>query len=77
MDLQVGQLITVSFLPVSAKAKRLELRPGYHLLEVVLQNGHHTCRPLRITDVATDAPQLYCVQNLAMHFSILGFVALV
>jgi hypothetical protein len=72
MDLQVGQLITAPFLPASAEVKKFEPRSGYYLLEVVLQDGHHTYEPLRITDAADDAPQLYYVQNPAMHFHVVG-----
>ena len=49
MHLQPGQLISAPFLPTSAEVKKFELRAGYALLEVVLQGGHHTYKPLRIT----------------------------
>jgi hypothetical protein len=62
MDLQVGQLITAPFLPASAQVKKFEPRSGYYLLEVVLQDGHHTYKPLRITD-----DQLAQVQILDQH----------
>jgi len=62
MDLQVGQLITAPFLPASAQVKKFEPRTGYYLLEVVLQDGHHTYKPLRITD-----GQLAQVQILDQH----------
>jgi hypothetical protein len=62
MDLQVGQLITAPFLPASAQVKKFEPRSGYYLLEVVLQDGHHTYKPLRITD-----DQLAQVQILEQH----------
>ncbi|MDY7079084.1 MAG: helicase-related protein [Chloroflexota bacterium] len=50
MELQVGQLITAPFLPTPAEVKKFEPRSGYSLLEVVLDDGHHTYKPLRITD---------------------------
>jgi len=50
MDLCAGQLITAPFLPASAEVKKFEPRTGYYLLEVVLQDDHHTYKPLRITD---------------------------
>jgi superfamily II DNA or RNA helicase len=50
MRLQEGQLITAPFLAETAEVKTFEPRAGYYLLEVVLQDGHHTYKPLRITD---------------------------
>jgi superfamily II DNA or RNA helicase len=50
MELQIGQLITAPFLPATAEVIKFEPRAGYFLLEVVLQDGHHTYKPLRITD---------------------------
>jgi superfamily II DNA or RNA helicase len=50
MDLQVGQRITAPFLQAPAEVKKFEPRAGYYLLEVVLQDGHHTYKPLRITE---------------------------
>ncbi len=50
MMLQPGQLITAPFLPAAAEVKKFEPRAGYFLLEVVLDDGHHTYKPLRITD---------------------------
>jgi len=49
MELQPGQLINAPFLPTPAEVKKFEPRAGYFLLEVVLQDGHHTYKPLRIT----------------------------
>ena len=50
MTLQPGQLITAPFLPAAAEVKKFEPRAGYFLLEVVLDDGHHTYKPLRVTD---------------------------
>ena len=50
MDLQVGQHITAPFLPAPAEVKQFEPRSGYFLLEIVLDDGHHTYRSLRLTD---------------------------
>lgn len=44
-----GQIITAPFLPTQAEVKKFELRPGYSLLEVPLEDGHHTCKALHIT----------------------------
>lgn len=49
MNLNPGQRITAPFLPVPAEVKKFEPRSGYCLLEVVLQDGHNTFKPLRIT----------------------------
>ena len=49
MELQPGQLVNAPFLPTPAEVKKFEPRAGYFLLEVVLQDGHHTYKPLRIT----------------------------
>ncbi len=62
MELQVGQLITAPFLPTPAEVKKFEPRSGYFLLEVVLDDGHHTYKPLRITD-----DQLAQVEVLERH----------
>ena len=48
LNLQVGQQISAPFLPTPAEVKKFEPRAGYFLLEVVLQDGHHTYKPLRI-----------------------------
>jgi hypothetical protein len=50
MDLQVGQGITAPFLSAPAEVKTFGPRAGYYLLEVVLDDDHHTFKPLRITD---------------------------
>jgi hypothetical protein len=49
MELHAGQRITAPFLPAPAEVKKFETRAGYFLLEVVLDDGHHTYKPLRIT----------------------------
>ena len=49
MQLRPGQLITAPFLPSSAEVKKFEPRSGYFLLEIVLQDGHHTFKSLRLT----------------------------
>jgi hypothetical protein len=49
MQLQPGQLIRAPFLSAPAEVKKFEPRSGYYLLEVVLGDGHHTFKPLRIT----------------------------
>jgi len=48
--LQGGQLITAPFLPAPAGVKKFEPRAGCYHLEVVLRDGHHTYKPLRITE---------------------------
>ena len=50
MTVQPGQLTTAPFLPAAAEVKKSEPRAGYFLLEVVLDDGHRTYKPLRITD---------------------------
>jgi SNF2 family DNA or RNA helicase len=50
MGLKAGQRITAPLLPAPAEVKKFETRAGYFLLEVVLDDGHHTYKPLRITD---------------------------
>jgi superfamily II DNA or RNA helicase len=50
MHLQEGQRITAPFLSAVAEVKRFEPKTGYYLLEVVLQDGHNTYQPLRITE---------------------------
>ena len=49
MQIQEGQRITAPFLSAVAEVKRFEPKTGYYLLEVVLQDGHNTYQPLRIT----------------------------
>jgi excisionase family DNA binding protein len=49
MQLQPGQLIRAPFLSAPAEVKKFEPRSGYYLLEVVLEDGHQTFKPLRIT----------------------------
>jgi len=50
MQLREGQRIIAPFLAEVAEIKRFEPKRGYYLLEVVLQDGHHTYKPLRITE---------------------------
>jgi len=50
MDLSVGQVVQAPFLSEPAEVKKFEPRSGYHLLEVVLQDGNSTYKALRITD---------------------------
>jgi hypothetical protein len=49
MQPQPGQLIRAPFLSAPAQVKKFEPGCGYYLLEVVLEEGQHTFRPLRIT----------------------------
>jgi len=49
MDIRIGQLINAPFLAAPAEVKRFEPRRGYYLLEVVLQDGNHSFKTLRIT----------------------------
>ena len=58
MQLEEGQRITAPFLAQVAKVKRFEPKPGYYLLEVVLQDGHNTYKPLRITEDQLAAVQI-------------------
>jgi hypothetical protein len=46
--MQPRQLIRAPFLPAPAEVKKFEPRCGYYLLEVVLEDGHHTFKPWRI-----------------------------
>jgi hypothetical protein len=48
MQPQPGQLIRAPFLSAPAEVKKFEPRSGYYLLEVVLDHGQHTFKPLRI-----------------------------
>jgi hypothetical protein len=50
MHLQEGQLITAPFLAGTAEVKRFEPRAGYYRLEVVLQDGRQTYKPLQIAE---------------------------
>ena len=50
MYLQAGQIILAPFLPTQAEVKKFELRSGYALLEVVLQDTINSYKALRITD---------------------------
>jgi len=50
MGLQPGQRISAPFLSTSAEVKTFEPHVGYYLLEVVLDDDHHTFKPLRITE---------------------------
>jgi hypothetical protein len=59
MQPQPGQLIRAPFLSAPAEVKKFEPRSGYYLLEVVLEDGQHTFKPLRIT-----AEQLAQIQVL-------------
>ena len=58
MQLREGQRISAPFLAEIAEVKRFEPKPGYYLLEVVLQDGHHTYKPLRITEDQLAAIQI-------------------
>jgi hypothetical protein len=49
MQPQPGELIRAPFLSAPAAVKKFEPRSGYYLLEEVLDDGHHTFKPLRIT----------------------------
>jgi hypothetical protein len=49
MQPQPSQLIRAPFLSAPAEVKKFEPRPGYYLLEVVLDDGQHTFKLLRIT----------------------------
>jgi hypothetical protein len=49
MQPQPGQLIRAPFLSAPAEVMKFEPRSGYCLLEVVLDNGHHTFEPRRVT----------------------------
>jgi superfamily II DNA or RNA helicase len=49
MQLHTGQRIVAPFLPAPAEVKQFQPRAGYYRLEVVLQDGHHTYKSLRIT----------------------------
>ena len=49
MNLKPGQIIRAPFLPAPAEIKGIDQRAGYSLLEVVLQDGNHTYKSLRIT----------------------------
>jgi hypothetical protein len=48
MELQPGQLIIAPFLSAPAEVKKFEPRSFYCLLEVVLEDGQHTFKPVRI-----------------------------
>jgi hypothetical protein len=50
VELKAGQRIAAPFLAAPAEVKKFETHAGYFLLEVVLDDGHHTYKPLRITD---------------------------
>ncbi len=50
MQLHPGQRITAPFLPTTAEVKQFQPRAGYYLLEVVLDDGQHTYKPLRISE---------------------------
>lgn len=49
MELTIGQIITAPFLSAPAEVKQFQPRAGYALLEVVLDDGHHTFKSLRLT----------------------------
>ena len=50
MQLQPGQRIQAPFLSTTAEVKQFQPRAGYYLLEVVLDDGQHTYKPLRISE---------------------------
>jgi superfamily II DNA or RNA helicase len=47
---QVGQRITAPFLSAPAEVKTFEERPGYYLLEVILDDGHQSYRSLNLSE---------------------------
>jgi hypothetical protein len=49
MQPQPSKLIRAPFLSAPAEVKKIEPRSGCYLLEVVLDDGQHTFKPLRIT----------------------------
>jgi hypothetical protein len=49
MQPQPGQLIRAPFLSAPAEVKKFEPRSGHYLLVVVLEDGRHSFKPLRIT----------------------------
>jgi hypothetical protein len=65
MQLEEGQRIAAPFLSGVAEAKRFAPKRGYYLLEVVLQDGHHTFQPLRITDAQLAAVQVPSQEHAA------------
>jgi superfamily II DNA or RNA helicase len=50
MKPEVGQRITAPFLSAPAEVKTFEQRPGYYLLEVVLDDGHQSYRSLNLSE---------------------------
>ena len=77
MTLQVGQVISAPFLAASAEVKSFSARPGYYLLEVVLQNGsqqyqqHHISEgQLRDVEVLTQSGLMRAVRAEALFLLI-------
>jgi type I site-specific restriction endonuclease len=62
MQLQPGQRITAPFLATSAEVKKFQPRSGYYLLGVVLDDGHHTFRSIRVSEA-----QLAQIEIVAAH----------
>lgn len=50
MELQPGQHIEAPFLSAPAEVKQFQSRPGHYLLEVVLDDAHHTYQAVRISE---------------------------
>jgi hypothetical protein len=48
MQPQPGQLIRTPLLSAPAEVKKFEPRSDYYLLDVVLEDGRHTFKPLRV-----------------------------
>jgi hypothetical protein len=68
MQPQPGQLIRAPFLSAPAEVKTFEPRCGYCLLEVVLEDGQHTFRPLRITDGRLSQQGRISAQKIGRHW---------
>jgi len=65
VQLQPGQRIQAPFLPTTAEVKQFQPRAGYYLLEVVLDDGNHTYKPLRIS--AEQLAQVTLIASTALE----------
>jgi hypothetical protein len=68
MQPQAGELIRAPFLSAPAEVKKFEPRSGYYLLEVVLEDGYSTLKPLRITTKQMAQQGRIRAQKLGWHW---------
>jgi hypothetical protein len=68
MQPQPGRLIRAPFLSAPAEVKKFEPRSGYYLLEVVLEDGQHMFKSLRVTAKRLSQQGRIPAQKIGRHW---------